>query len=578
MFCYHPLMKQGVALGILKTGKNVFLTGQAGAGKTYVLNQYTDYLKRRGINPAITASTGIAATHIGGTTIHSWSGLGITQNVSDYQVDAMQEKKYLWKRFENVEVLVLDEISMITAELLDSVDRVLKGFKRSQEPFGGIQVIFSGDFFQLPPIDRERETPRYAWHASSWKSADLQVCYLTEQFRQNEKTALNNVLNDIRDGEVSEESMNFLRSRYKKEPDMEVEATKLYTHNVDVDRINAEALEKLEGYPTNFDMKTKGNPKLTAGLTKSVLAPAILSLKENAHVIFVKNNYEKGYMNGSVGFITGFSEAGWPLVELVDGRIIEAEPEVWSIDDNGKSIASVSQVPLRLAWAITIHKSQGMSLDAAEIDLTNAFASGQGYVALSRLRSLEGLKLMGLGPGALAISPEVRAFDEEAQEHSEEAADWYTGLNEDEQQEWEENFIDEIGGSDEEEVIAQYEKSKKKAKEKKQFGIGETYLETADLVKEEYDLEEIAVTREISEDTVIKHLLVLRDAMPDLEMTYLSPGNNIVSQVKYARKEIEERAAEDEVFEDGNAKLKPIFRALDEKVSYTDIKLANIFM
>ena len=404
------------------------------------------------------------------------------------------------------------------------------------------------------------------------------MCYLDEQFRQGEKSALNGVLNDIRDGEVTEGSMELLRSRYRKDPDMEVEATKLYTHNVDVDRINAEALERLEGYSTNFDMKTKGNSKLTAGLIKSVLAPATLSLKENAHVIFVKNNYEKGYMNGSVGYVTGFSEAGWPLVELVDGREIEAEPEEWSIDDNGKSIASVSQVPLRLAWAITIHKSQGMSLDAAEIDLTNAFASGQGYVALSRLRSLEGLKLMGLGSGALAISPEVRKFDEEAKELSEEATEWFKGLSAEEVEEWEANFLDEAGGSSEEEVIAEYEKGKKKEKQKKQFGIGETYLETADLVKEEYDLEEIAVTREISEDTVIKHLLVLRDAMPELDMAYLSPSEDVISRVTQAEAIIKEQADEEELFEDGSVKLRPIFEALDEEVSYTEIKLAKLFI
>ena len=571
-------MNQSTALGILKTGKNVFLTGQAGAGKTYILNQYTDYLKSRGIVPAITASTGIAATHIGGTTIHSWSGLGITQNVSDYQVDAMQEKKYLWKRFENVEVLVIDEISMITAELLDSVDRVLKGFKRNNEPFGGIQVIFSGDFFQLPPIDRSNQSPNYAWKASAWRAADLQVCYLTDQYRQNESSSLNGILNDIRDGEVSEGSMELLRSRYRKDPDIEVEATKLYTHNVDVDRINDEALEKLPGYPTLFEMKSKGNPKLIKGLEKSVLAPSTLALKENAHVIFVKNNYEKGYMNGSVGYITGFSDTGWPLVELVEGRVIEAEPEEWSIDDNGKSIASVTQVPLRLAWAITVHKSQGMSLDAAEIDLSQAFASGQGYVALSRLRSLEGLKLMGLGPEALLISEEVRAHDEMLQEKAEEAAEWYGSLSDEVREEWEENFIDEIGGSSEEEVVAEYQKQVKKDKAKKEFGIGETYLETAELIREEYDLEELAVTREISEDTIMKHLEVLTSSMPDLDISYLSPEETIVTRVSHAREKILALNDSELLLENGGPKLRAIFEELGEEISYSDIKLSLLFL
>jgi len=159
---------------------------------------------------------------------------------------------------------------------------------------------------------------------------------------------------------VSEDSMNLLRGRYRKEPDSEVLATKLYTHNVDVDSINEAELRKLEAHPHFFDMTGKGNKKLVETIKKGTLAQDRIAIKEEARVLFVKNNYEKGYMNGSVGVVTGFSEAGWPEVELVNGSVIEASPELWSLEEGGKVLASVSQVPLRLAWAITVHKSQGL--------------------------------------------------------------------------------------------------------------------------------------------------------------------------------------------------------------------------
>ena len=571
-------MNQSTALNILKSGDNVFLTGQAGSGKTYVLNQYIEYLQRRGVSVSVTASTGIAATHIGGTTIHSWSGLGINSNIADHQIDAMRDKKYLISRFRDVKVLLLDEISMISPELLDSVNRVLQAFKENDEPFGGIQVIVSGDFFQLPPVSRSQTEERFAWSAQVWNQAEFSICYLTEQFRQESESSLNALLNEIRDGEVSEQSMELLRTRYRKEPDMEVEATKLYTHNADVDQINQQALDALPGYGKKFEMSHKGNTRLVAGLEKGTLAHGIFEVKKNAHVMFVKNNYEKGYMNGSMGRVVDFSEAGWPLVELVDDRIIEAEPETWSLDENGTVLASISQVPLRLAWAITVHKSQGMSLDAAEIDLSKSFESGQGYVALSRLRSIEGLKLMGLNPQALLIDEEIRNRDTSFKEESVQDESRFNKKSEDEKEELFEDFLEKVSARSVEEVAAEYESAQETAKMKNRYGISETYLETAELVKEEYDIEEIAVTREVSEDTILKHLAVLQEQMPDLSLEYLRPAEKIIEQVAEARRSIM-RAKDPEHFtEDGSVKLKALFQKLDEKIPYDDIKRALLFV
>lgn len=575
-------MKQGVALGIMQSGKNVFLTGQAGSGKTYILNKYIDYLRAREIEPTITASTGIAATHIGGVTIHSWSGTGIKSQFSDYDIELLQEKQYLWKRFESAKVLILDEISMISPHLLDSMDRILRAFRFNAEPFGGIQVIFSGDFFQLPPIpDRNGSTDpdkRYAWHADVWQKLDLQICYLDEQHRQSGESRLNFILNEIREGEVSETSMNYLRGRYRKEPDSEVPATKLYTHNVDVDSINEQALSQISDHPVFFDMTTKGNKKLVGTLKKGTLAHERIALKPEARVLFVKNNYEKGYMNGSVGKVLGFTQSGWPEVELVNGSVIEASPETWSLEEGGKVLASVSQVPLRLAWAITVHKSQGMSLDTAEVDLSKSFESGQGYVALSRLRSLSGLKLMGLNQQALSIDPDIRAQDAQFLEQADIAEDEYDEMTKEEKADVWTKHIVRLDGVLDEEVIEDNIKGLKKKRKKKISPLKTTHEETADLIKQEYSLEEIIETRGYCESTIIKHLEILRTYEPNLSMEYLSPGDKVVAQVQTALKALSEENNPESFTEAGVLRLRSIFEYLEEKISYEDIKLAQLFI
>ena len=575
-------MKQGVALGVMQAGKSIFLTGQAGSGKTYILNKYIDYLRAREIEPTITASTGIAATHIGGVTIHSWAATGIKSQLTDYDIELLQEKQYLWKRFESAKVLIIDEISMISPDHLDSIDRILRAFRFNAEPFGGLQVIFSGDFFQLPPVQKRGShtdpEKRYAWHADVWSKLDLTICYLEEQHRQSGKSRLNSVLNEIRAGSVSEDSMNLLRGRYRKEPDFEVPATKLYTHNMDVDSINEQELRALDAHPHFFDMTIKGNKKLIETLKKGTLAQDRLSIKEEARVLFVKNNYEKGYMNGSVGVVTGFSEAGWPEVELVNGSVIEASPETWSLEEGGKVLASVAQVPLRLAWAITVHKSQGMSLDTAEVDLSKSFESGQGYVALSRLRSLAGLKLMGLNQTALSIDPVIRAQDAQFLEQADIAEDIYQELSDDEKLDLQTKHIVKMGGVLDEEVILENQKGLKKKRRKKVSPLKATHEQTKNLIKEEYSLEELVEERGLAENTIIKHLEILRTYEPNLIMGYLQPDEKIMDKVSQAKQALEQKNNKEDFLEDGTLRIKSLFEYLEEKVSYSNIKLALVFL
>lgn len=413
-------MEQEVALSILKSGANVFLTGSAGTGKTYVLNQYIEYLKDRKIGVAITASTGIASTHIGGVTIHSWAGIGVKELLTGRDLAKMKTRKYLKDKIGKAKVLIIDEISMLHKKQLDLVDLVLQSFKDSAEPFGDVQVIFCGDFFQLPPIGNREEASRdkFAFMAPSWVNAGLSICYLTKQYRQSDNE-LNSLLNEIRENKISRASLVLL-DECKSQTISEL-PTKLFTHNVDVDRINQEHLEALEGKKRFFKATTTGDKKMVDILKKTVLASPELQLKIGAKVMFVKNNYDKGYINGSLGEVIDYDEVGLPVVKLTTGDKIIVTPEKWSIDDeNNQSLASYNQIPLRLAWAITVHKSQGMTLEAAEIDLRKTFEAGQGYVALSRLKKLESLSLIGYNTKSLTVDSLALKADSRFKELSEE--------------------------------------------------------------------------------------------------------------------------------------------------------------
>ena len=298
-------MKQETALKLLKAGENVFLTGSAGAGKTYTLNQYIQYLKARKVPVAITASTGIAATHMNGMTIHTWAGIGIKDVLSDHDLKNMKERKYLKEHLENAQVLIIDEISMLHAKQLNLVNQVLKYFKESDEAFGGIQVIVAGDFFQLPPVGKseERNRDKFCFMSEAWVEAKFRVCYLTEQHRQG-NDILNDILNAIRSQSISQQHIQALE--HTREQDIGDTFTRLYTHNADVDQINYQHLHAIATDGQQFDAKCDGNAKLVETLKSSVRAPESLVLKKHAKVMFVKNNFDVGYITGCLCVGVGF--------------------------------------------------------------------------------------------------------------------------------------------------------------------------------------------------------------------------------------------------------------------------------
>jgi ATP-dependent DNA helicase PIF1 len=403
-------MKQSEAIAKMHSGANVFLTGEPGAGKTYTLNKFIEEAQERGKRIAITASTGIAASHLGGTTIHSWSGLGIADSVKDSDLDRMSWKPKLQERYNRCDILIIDEVSMLHGSRLDMVDRACRWIRHNEKPFGGLQVILVGDMFQLPPVVRGSSETDFAHHSNAWRVAELTPCYLTEQHRQGADDNLLGILRSMRQGGISPEERRTLESRTGLNPDETI--TKLYTHNVDVDSLNNQKLSQLDGPAHEFYMSGKGSEWEVDKLKKNLLCPEKLELKIDAEVMFVANDFEAGFVNGTRGRVIGFQE-GEPVVETTDGLKIQVERYGWrKMNETGEYVvAEVWQTPLRLAWAVTIHKSQGMSLDAAEIDLTKAFVPGMGYVALSRVRSLDGLYLVGLGPQALQMDRDIYEFD-----------------------------------------------------------------------------------------------------------------------------------------------------------------------
>lgn len=435
-------MTQKEALDILKLGHNVYLTGPAGSGKTYLLNQYIAYLKENSITVGISASTGIAATHMGGTTIHSWCGMGIRDSITTGEINEMLKRPYLKKRFLRTKVLIIDEVSMLHNFQLDMIDQICRVAKKNDQPFGGMQMIMCGDFFQLPPVTK-RQAPAsievdlqsslyedekklqtngtdFVTSSDIWDQMQLRICYLDEQHRQDDRAFLR-ILSDIRSGDVTEDTVEALSERLNKEPEGYSNPTRLFTHNADVDAINNSHIEALPGEPHEYFMSSRGSIKIIEGLKKNCLAPVRLLLKKGAQVMFVKNNYDVGYVNGTLGEIIGFTREDAPIVRTFDGTEIIVSQMSWEIKEENIELAAISQIPLRLAWAITVHKSQGMSLDAAEVDLSKSFVPGQGYVALSRLRNLSGLKLIGMNSMALTVNPAVSEMDREFRKASDQA-------------------------------------------------------------------------------------------------------------------------------------------------------------
>ncbi len=641
-------MRQSSALDILKTGQNVFLTGSAGSGKTYTLNQYIDYLRARRVPVAVTASTGIAATHMSGTTIHSWSGIGIKDELTDRDLTNLSRKQFLADRLKDTAVLIIDEISMLHAKQINLVSQVLKHVRKNDKAFGGIQVVVAGDFFQLPPIGSKGESNRekFAFMSEAWLDAKFHICYLSEQHRQVSEAAnggldLDDILNQIRRQEVTFEAIAALESTF--DQNVDIKRTRLYTHNLNVNKINDKELADLSGEMMRFEATSVGDSKLVETLKKTVRTQDDLVLKVGSKVMFIKNNTELGVSNGTMGELIGFAavkidddkdnsddliaedDAGdddkqtaksvkekskkdkdkekakakkpttqkMPVVRLNTGREVIAEPEEWIIEDEtGEVLASYEQVPLCLAWAITIHKSQGMTLEAAEIDLSRTFELGQGYVALSRLKSLAGLQLLGMNDMSLQLDPLARGADKRFLALSDEADANYAMLDEESMTQSHEKFILKSGGTLSKSVIDAYANLQKKRREQNQAQIDKkqklgnqvsdksdsTLLATRVLLEESLTIAEISQARQLSQATIMRHIGELKSQDPSLACDHLRPEAEVMTAVGNAYVAIKVANNPNDFNDDGSIKLRPVYEHLKQAIDYNNIRLALIFI
>lgn len=575
-------MKQSTALQILKQGHCVFLTGQAGSGKTYLLNQYIRYLREHHIGVAITASTGIASTHMNGMTIHSWSGIGIKDalEVSDFK--RLQDKDGFVERIKSVQVLIIDEVSMLHARQLDLVDEVLRHFRQDERAFGGLQVVLSGDFFQLPPIGVKGETnkDKFAFMSKVWIHLanskkegvpTLKICYLHEQHRQKgspnteHSLTLSAILNQIRTQSVSQQAIETLLTT--KHHAIDDNCTRLYTHNSNVDNINQEELAKLAAKEHIYEALTDGDKQLVETLKKSVRAPKTLTLKVGAKVMFVKNSTTNEIYNGMLGEVVGFVKVDdkpvrLPQIKLGDGRQLVVHFEEWRIDDEeGAPLATYSQLPLCLAWAMTVHKSQGMTLTAAKIDLSKTFELGQGYVALSRVKSLAGLKLLGLNHKSLLLDEFARAADRRFLALSDECESWLDGLGDKDIKLAQKQFIKRCGGFD--------------APKPTKNPLKTSTHQTLALIKEGKTINEMAANRSLAKSTIIEHIktLIEQNQLKSKDIAYLAPDSQITDKVAKAVDKLQTLGE----FKDG-IRLRPLYDELRQALDYETIRLCLLFI
>ncbi|KAK8384958.1 hypothetical protein O3P69_014492 [Scylla paramamosain] len=393
----------------VSSGQNVFFTGSAGTGKSFLLQHLVGSLPPE--STFITASTGVAASHIGGCTLHAFAGVG-TGEGSLEQCLRLASRKAVVQQWRQCQHLIIDEVSMVDGLFFEKLEAIARAVRKNNKPFGGIQLILCGDFLQLPPVTRRGERRVFCFQTSAWERCVTLTLELTDVKRQDDPEFIQ-ILQAVRLGRCSEEAAERLQQTVDNCVERDgIKASRLCTHRDDVDHINTAHLNELSGKERVFvsvdsDVEQKGV------LDANTPVGSHLVLKVGCQVMLTKNlEVGRGLVNGARGVVTAFTHGntGNPMVRFLCGVTTEIKYEKWSVMMTAGYHVTRKQLPLQLAWAFSIHKSQGMTLDCAEMSFSRVFEAGQVYVALSRARNLQGLKVLDFNPSCVRAHPDVLKF------------------------------------------------------------------------------------------------------------------------------------------------------------------------
>lgn len=419
-------------LALLQNGENVFLTGFAGTGKSYILNKLKGKLKKK---LTITSTTGIASVNIKGQTLHSWAGVGLCRNTISNTVEKIRSRKTQLSQILKCKILAVDEISMLNIEAFEYINEVLQILRESSKPFGGIQVLFIGDFFQLPPVEKNSgdgsfsNEHRYCFDSPVWQELELKNVVLKKNFRQNEENFIT-ALAHMRENQLDNDDIKLLQSRCTDLDTYETNMLHIFSTNEEANRYNSIKFNMIDEPVKIFtaqDGVYRGNKLVSENLTesenyileifsKNCRAEKDIPLKLGAKVMLLINmDFNKGLINGACGVIQRFNENSIEI-KFDNGTTASIPRHKFEYYYNDRVVAERMQYPLRLAYGITIHKSQGMTLDKLVVDCSRIFERGQAYVAMSRVKTLEGLFIKNFESEKVHVDSRVAEFYENLEE------------------------------------------------------------------------------------------------------------------------------------------------------------------
>ena len=398
-------------------GGNTLLTSSAGCGKTFVMDVICDFLYWRDFPIAKTALTGVASLTLGGMTIYSWAGIGLGDEDVNSLLQKVRKNKKAKNRIKFTKILVIDEISMMSAALLDKLDIIFKEIRQDSAPFGGLKICAVGDYLQLLPIFKNTfgGGATFAFNATSWLKAKFKIVQLTTLIRQDNNSDFAKLLQNIRLGRDADWAVLDSAMDRKIEQDSVI---KIFCKNADVNKYNQEKLDSIKEQSKRYYCQDTGESRYSDYFDRNCPAPKTLELKKGALVMLLKNiDTEGGLVNGSTGICSGFTTDG-VVVKFKNGKETIISNDTWEVKEQEvkegklkyKVVASRCQIPLKLAFAATVHKIQSQTLDAAHIDFTGAFCEHQVYSALSRVKSIDGLTLSNFHPCQIKVNQECLEF------------------------------------------------------------------------------------------------------------------------------------------------------------------------